>query len=206
MSDKKFNFLNNPISCTITTIAWPVGGGDFKKCFCFDDKPIKSYRKLKSFSTIGDGDMDCLFQAAELARILSDKNVGEQNDDDVEIGLLRTKQRRVKQMMLQHEKLKKLGNSLKVKVLEGKQEDGKGFDVTNLIKVFFKMFIKNEFIFKIQQKYDEMHDRKYRLVLLNASNTIIYKAPLHAKIKFTLYLFFHCNHFDVLLNPGNVII
>ena len=57
-------------------------------------------------------------------------------------------------------------------------------------------------IFKIQQKYDEMYERKYRLVLLNASNMVIYKAPLHGKIKFTLYLFFHCNHFDVLLNPG----
>ena len=57
-------------------------------------------------------------------------------------------------------------------------------------------------IVKIQQKYDEMYERKYRLVLLDASNTMLYKAPLHAKIKFTLYLLYHCEHFDVLLNPG----
>ena len=138
MSDKKFNFLNNTISCTITTIAWPVGGGDLKKCSCFDDKPLKSYRQLKSFQTNEDDNMDCLFQAVELARVLSNKNVGEQSDDNAELAVLRTRQRWVKQMMLQHEKLKKLGNSLKVKVLEGKQEDGKGFDVTNLIKVFLK--------------------------------------------------------------------
>ena len=47
-----------------------------------------------------------------------------------------------------------------------------------------------------------MYERKYRLVLLDASNTMLYKAPLHAKIKFTLYLLYHCEHFDVLLNPG----
>ena len=132
MSDKKFNFLNNPISCTITTIAWPVGGGDFKKCSCFDDKPIKSYRKLKSFQTNEDDNMDCLFQAVELARVLSNKNVGEQSDDSAELAVLRTRQRWIKQMMLQHEKLKKLGNNLKVKVLKASKKMVKALTLQTL--------------------------------------------------------------------------
>ena len=139
MSDKKFNFLNNTISCTITTIAWPIGAGASKTCTCFEEKPLRSYRQLKTFlTTTKDDGGDCLFQAAELARVLSNKNEGEQSEDSAELTLLRTRQRWVKNMVLQYEKLKKLGSSLKAKVLEGKQEDGKGFDVTNLIKVFLK--------------------------------------------------------------------
>ena len=107
----------------------------FKKCSCFDDKPLKSYRQLKSFQTNEDDNMDCLFQAVELARVLSDKNVGEQSDDSAELAVLRTRQRRVKQLMLQFEKLKKLGSSLKAKVLPPNQKNAKGFDITVLIQV-----------------------------------------------------------------------
>ena len=136
MSDKKFNFLNNTISCTITTIAWPIGAGASKTCTCFENKPIKSYRQLKSFlTTTKDDGGDCLFQAAELARVLSNKNMEEQSDDSSELTVLRTRQRRVKQMMLQFEKLKKLGSSLKAKVLPPNQKDAKGFDITVLIQV-----------------------------------------------------------------------
>ena len=136
MSDKKFNFLNNTISCTITTVAWPVGGGASKTCTCFEEKPLKSYRQLKSFlTTTKDDGGDCLFQAAELARVLSDKNMEEQSEDSAELSLLRTRQRWVKNMMLQYEKLKKLGSSLKAKVLPSNQKDAKGFDITVLIQV-----------------------------------------------------------------------
>ena len=137
MSDKKFNFLNNTISCTITTIAWPIGAGASKTCTCFENKPIKSYRQLKSFlTTTKDDGGDCLFQAAELARVLSDKNMEEQSDDSAELSLLRTRQRWVKNMLLQYEKLKKLGSSLKAKLLLANQKDAKGFDITVLIQVF----------------------------------------------------------------------
>ena len=136
MSDKKFNFLNNTISCTITTIAWPIGAGVSKKCTCFVEKPLKSYRQLKTFlTTTKDDGVDCLFQAAELARVLSDKNMEEQSEDSAELSLLRTRQRWVKNMMLQYEKLKKLGSSLKAKVLPGNQKNSKGFDITVLIQV-----------------------------------------------------------------------
>ena len=77
MSDKKFNFLNNTISCTITTIAWPIGAEASKTCTCFVEKPLKSYHQLENLQTKSKkGDIDCLFKAAELACILSDKNTG----------------------------------------------------------------------------------------------------------------------------------
>ena len=38
-----------------------------------------------------------------------------------------------------------------------------------------------------------MYDKKYRIVLLDESNKLLYKAPLHSKIEYTLYLLFHCN-------------
>ena len=136
MSDKKFNFLNNAISCTITTIAWPIGAGPSKTCTCFEEKPLKSYRQLKSFlTTTKDDGGDCLFQAAELARVLSSKTMEEQSEDSAELTLLRTRQRWVKNMVLQYEKLKKLGSSLKSRVLPANQKISKGFDIAVLIQV-----------------------------------------------------------------------
>ena len=31
---------------------------------------------------------------------------------------------------------------------------------------------------------------------------VLYKGPLHQKIEQTLFLLFHCNHYDVILSPG----
>ena len=48
MSDKKFNFLNNVIYCTITLALLPVGGSNSKNelCKCLEGKPARSYRQI----------------------------------------------------------------------------------------------------------------------------------------------------------------
>lgn len=52
MSDKKFNFLNNVIRCTITLALLPVGGSNSKttSCKCLEGKSDRSYRQI----TLGD--------------------------------------------------------------------------------------------------------------------------------------------------------
>ena len=137
MSDKKFDFLNNPITCTVTTVAWPKGAAPSKKCLCFEGRPSKSYRRVEN------KDSDCMFQAVELARILSQKNVGKTNDDaSHDLNILLTKQRSVKQMQLQYLKLQKIGAVLKNKVIASDWKNTGGFDITFLIEVLFISIIK----------------------------------------------------------------
>ena len=69
MSDKKFNFLNNLIECTITTVILPTGKGTNHECQCFNGKPIRSFKQV----TIANSGQ-CLFYALELAREYSDSH------------------------------------------------------------------------------------------------------------------------------------
>ena len=46
MSDKKFNFLNNLIECTITTVILPTGKGSNQDCQCLNAKPPRSFRQV----------------------------------------------------------------------------------------------------------------------------------------------------------------
>ena len=76
MSDKKFDFLNNPITCIVTVLALPVGSSpsynsaSSMKCKCFESRCKKAYRLVEY--SIDNTDTDCLFQAVELARYLAE--------------------------------------------------------------------------------------------------------------------------------------
>lgn len=144
MSDKKFDFLNNPITCTVTVLALPTGSAPpnrstNQKCLCFDGRCKKSYREVENLIK----DKDCLFQAVELARYLADhvktdnKLKVETIEEDSNTILLK-KARSVKMMQQQHKILKSLGNTLKNSVLtqDEQKNEGNGFDISYLTNVF----------------------------------------------------------------------
>ena len=118
MSDKKFDFLNNPITCTVTVLALPVGSAPYNSassatCKCFEGRCKKAYRLVEN--STDNTDTDCLFQAVELARYLAEhsKTVkvvkNEDNKDNSESTLLLKRARSVKMMQLQHKLLKTKG-------------------------------------------------------------------------------------------------
>lgn len=69
MSDKKFNFLNNLIECTITTVFLPTGKGVNQGCQCLNAKPPRSFKQV----TVANSG-HCLFYALELAREYNDSH------------------------------------------------------------------------------------------------------------------------------------
>ena len=121
MSDKKFDFLNNPITCTVTVLALPVGSAPYNSassaiCKCFESRCKKAYRQVEN----SNDNTDCLFQAVELARYLAEhsKTVkvvkNEDSKDNSESSLLLKRARSVKMMQLQHRLLKTKGWILKI--------------------------------------------------------------------------------------------
>lgn len=145
MSDKKIDFLNKAIRCTVTTIAPPVGSGP-SKCNCFESKAPKSFRELPGIKQ-NENDNDCLFQAVELARFLKDKELNrkkegkEKKNENMEEDpslVLQYKQKSTKMMLLQYKELKTKGSKLKEKVFKDnltKKESTGGFDICYLAEV-----------------------------------------------------------------------
>ena len=82
LSDKRFNFLNNLISCTISVLSPPPKnqtvpargkGKPNESCECFKGKRTTSYKKLVLTNRENEG--KCLFFAAELGRNFADTHL-----------------------------------------------------------------------------------------------------------------------------------
>lgn len=91
LSDKRFNFLNNLISCTISVLSPPPKnqtvpargkGKPNESCECFKGKRTTSYKKLVLTNRENEG--KCLFFAAELGRNFADTHLEGMTDYTVE--------------------------------------------------------------------------------------------------------------------------
>ena len=178
MSDKKFNFLNNLIECTITTVILPTGKGANHECQCFNGKPIRSFKQV----TIANSGQ-CLFYALELAREYSDSHkvpaITKTRADTLRHNFTR--------IYKNHEKRLKTGVEWLMKAAletnEPNLADG-GCNIALLEKVGIKFIINKYcmltfYLLKIQKCYDMMYNGIYRIVIMDNLQHVIYKARIN---------------------------
>ena len=55
---------------------------------------------------------------------------------------------------------------------------------------------------QIQTYYDWKYDGIYRLIVMDEFANVLKKASITATQKYTIVLFHHCHHFDLLIKPG----
>ena len=130
MSDKKFNFLNNLIECTITKVFLPTGKGVNQDCQCLNDKPSRSFKQVNIANS-----SHCLFYALELAREYSDSHKTGSQAGPQKAHSLR---QRFTRLYKNHEMRLKNGVEWLLKTILGNSEisNETGCDITLVEKVF----------------------------------------------------------------------
>jgi hypothetical protein len=178
-SDKKWNFLDNPIEIIVTTLSSPAGAG---KLSTFDAKNYFGTKESQRIRIL-NADKLCLFYAVEVARTWHDKAlIAEMAKEGKEVPKELIKQQafyRIQKIAIKQRELAiKLLNEVKI------SNDLDQYGIEHLQQ--------------IQEFYDLKYPDLYRIVVMDDSPETkpIWKGPMGRKFIVALYL--ENGHYDAL--------
>lgn len=179
ISDKKWNFLDNPINIIITILSSPYGSGKAKN---FNSKNYFGTKELHRLRVLNNDEF-CMFYALELARLYHDqRQITEMKKKGYDIPDSLMKQ----QAFSSFRRNKNKQRYYAMKLIENAEIDS---DLEEFGIEHLKM---------VQEFYDEQYPSLYRIILIDDSTDCspLWAGPIGRKYDVALYL--ENGHYDGL--------